>query len=286
MSRTYVVTGAASGIGLATKALLEERGERVIGVDLAGSEISADLSTAEGRAALPLLVERAAGVDTVDGVLAVAGVSSFSGLTVKVNHFGAIATLELLRPLLAASPNPRAALVASFATVGEIDASLLDALRDGNEDLAVQIADRLGESEKKHVIYATTKRSVAEWLRTAAISDEWAAAGIPLNAVGPGVTVTAMTAPYLATPEGRAALVDGIPARLGGFIEPITIARLLAWLTSDENTYVTGQVIFIDGGAEAVVRGADIFGGGTLAAVTLPDVTPGDERRDDDDTRR
>ncbi|SLK14340.1 hypothetical protein SAMN06272721_12063, partial [Arthrobacter sp. P2b] len=39
MARTYVITGAASGIGLATKEVLEQRGDRVIGVDLAGSDI-------------------------------------------------------------------------------------------------------------------------------------------------------------------------------------------------------------------------------------------------------
>ncbi|WP_104182165.1 SDR family oxidoreductase [Arthrobacter sp. B0490] len=271
MSRTYVVTGAASGIGLATKHLLEERGERVIGVDLRGSEIDADLSTEEGRAALPDLVAQASGGRGIDAVLAVAGVASFSGLTVRVNHFGAIATLESLRPLLSASATPRAAVVASFATLQGNDPELLAALRAGDEPLAIKIADRLAKSDAKHLIYSSTKRSIAEWMREASISDDWAAAGIPLNAVAPGIIVTAMTAPYLATPEGRASLYGAIPIRLGGGpAEPVAVARLLAWLTGEENTYVTGQLIFVDGGAEAVVRGTQVFDGAHLSAVELP----------------
>lgn len=46
MPRTSVLTGAASGIGKATKDLLEQRGERVIGVDIHDAEVVVDLSTA------------------------------------------------------------------------------------------------------------------------------------------------------------------------------------------------------------------------------------------------
>jgi NAD(P)-dependent dehydrogenase (short-subunit alcohol dehydrogenase family) len=49
MKRTYVVTGAASGIGQATAALLRNRGHRVIGVDVRSVDVVADLSTPEGR---------------------------------------------------------------------------------------------------------------------------------------------------------------------------------------------------------------------------------------------
>ena len=48
--KTYVVSGAASGIGAATAALLREQGGRVITVDLHDADVTADLGTAEGRA--------------------------------------------------------------------------------------------------------------------------------------------------------------------------------------------------------------------------------------------
>ncbi|SLK16309.1 SDR family oxidoreductase, partial [Arthrobacter sp. P2b] len=97
----------------------------------------------------------------------------------------------------------------------------------------------------------------------------WAGAGIPLNGVAPGVIVTPMTAPYLATEEGRAGLLAGVPIRLHGPAEPVDVARLLAWLTGEENTHITGQLVFIDGGAEAVVRGPEVFGGATTTRVHL-----------------
>ncbi|MGW9284614.1 hypothetical protein ACWGSA_21045, partial [Streptomyces diastaticus] len=49
MPRTIVVTGSGSGIGAALATLFRDRGDRVIGVDLRGGEIDADLSTAQGR---------------------------------------------------------------------------------------------------------------------------------------------------------------------------------------------------------------------------------------------
>ena len=48
MTRTYVITGAASGIGAATYQILKEAGNKVIGVDIHDSDIDADLSTSVG----------------------------------------------------------------------------------------------------------------------------------------------------------------------------------------------------------------------------------------------
>ena len=106
MPRTSVLTGAASGIGKATKDLLEQRGERVIGVDIHEAEVVVDLSTAAGRAALVQEAGRISG-GSIDAVYAVAGLAVPAPATVAVNFFGTVATLEGLRPLLAGSVAPR-----------------------------------------------------------------------------------------------------------------------------------------------------------------------------------
>jgi len=257
--RTYVVTGSASGIGKATKELLEQRGDTVIGVDLHGADLDLDLSTPEGRAALPDAVRVAAG-GGIDGIIAVAGVAQFTPLTAKVNYFGAVATLEGLRPLLAGSDAPRAVVVSSFSSLQDNDPELVGLLEAGDEPASVARAEALVEQNLGHLIYASTKRAISEWVRTASITPEWAGAGIPLNAVGPGIILTPMTAPLMQTAEGRAQLDQIVPMPLGGPAEPVVIARMLAWLAGEENTHMAGQTIYVDGGADVAIRGPHVFG--------------------------
>ena len=257
MTRTYVVTGAASGIGKATAEHLRKQGHTVLGVDLRDTDIIADLSTDEGRASLVEQADRLSG-GRVDGVLAIAGLVAPKPVTVNVNYFGAKATLEGLQPLLAKSDAPRAAVISSLAGILDIDDALLDRLVADDEPGAVVEADRLGSSASatgNSPIYGTTKNAIARYVRTHAKDDMWAGSGIALNAIAPGVIETPMIAATLATEEGRAAMAASSPAPYNGPAgSPAAPAALLAWLTSEENSFVTGQVIFIDGGAESILR--------------------------------
>lgn len=257
--RTYVVTGAASGIGKATKELLEERGNRVIGLDLHDADLDIDLASPEGRAGLADAVGAEA-PDGIDGILAVAGVALQTSLTVRVNYFGTLATLEKLRPLLSGSDAPRAVAVSSMASLMPVDDELVGQLAAGDEHAAVARADALESQGMGGLIYSSTKRALSEWVRTASIAPEWAGAGIPLNAVGPGVIVTPMTAPLMQTQEARDQLAQMVPMPLGGPAQPIVVAKLLAWLVSEENTHLAGQTIYIDGGSDVAIRGPHVFG--------------------------
>ena len=255
MGRTFVVTGAASGIGKTTAELLQSRGETVIGVDLRGTEINVDLTTAEGRTALVEQVREKSG-GTIDGILAIAGLAHPIPATVGVNFFGMVATLEGLRPLLAGSDAPRAAGVASMASLHPSDDELVAAMTAGDEAAALARAEILAADEGTgQLIYGSTKKAFAQWVRRNAPTADWAGANIPLNAIAPGVIVTPMTAPLLETEEGREAIRAGVPMPLNGFAEAIVPARLLAWLVSEENSHLCGQVVFVDGGSDAVIRG-------------------------------
>lgn len=260
MPRISVITGSASGIGKATRELLEGRGERVIGVDIHDADVVADLASADGRTAMVDAVRTAAG-GRIDAVYAVAGLALPAPATVAVNYFGTVATLEGLRPLLADSDAPRALLVSSMAALMATDDELVALLAAGDEPAALARAEVLAKEPAAtgQLIYSSTKLALSRWVRRRAATGEWAGAGIPLNAVSPGIIATPMTADLIATPEGREALLGIVPMPLNGIAEPIVVARLLAWLNSPDNTHLCGQVIYVDGGSDAVLRGDSVW---------------------------
>lgn len=253
--RVVVVTGSASGIGAATTRLLESNGLRVVGVDLHDATVTADISTREGREAMLAGVAEASG-GRVDAVIACAGVTHSGGpeLIIRLNYFGAVATLAGLRPLLAESPAPRAVTVASRAILHDCDPATVDACLADDEEGAVAAALAYGGN-----VYACSKRALARWVRRSAPTPEWAGAGIPLNAVAPGAIATPMIEDMLSDPVKRAALDERGPMPLKSPGEAEDVAQLLAWLTSPENALTTGQVIHIDGGSDALLRGDDIW---------------------------
>src|SRR5450759_1438982 len=116
MSRTYVVTGTASGIAAATARMLKEAGNKVIGVDIHDADIVADLSTKQGRLdAANKAIELSGG--NIDAVIACAGLAHPIAKTVSVNYFGMAEFLEALAPTLAKAKAPRAVLISSMASL-------------------------------------------------------------------------------------------------------------------------------------------------------------------------
>jgi NAD(P)-dependent dehydrogenase (short-subunit alcohol dehydrogenase family) len=257
MIRTYVVTGAASGIGLATADRLRAEGHRVITVDRRDTDVIVDLATSSGRARLVEEVT-AIGGGAIDGVVACAGTVGQGATDVKVNFFGAVATLAGLRPLLAGGTEPRALAVVSFAVLEEVDTELVDACLVGDETAAVDRVDIVGATDPMR-IYASAKRALARWVRAQAPTEDWAGAGIAINSVGPGVVRTPMTEPLLGDPGLAAYLLATVPMPLGGVMAPEDVAELIVTATGPSFRGVTGQTIFIDGGGDCVRRGDDIW---------------------------
>lgn len=256
MIRTSLLTGSANGIGAATRLLLEERGERVIGLDLKDADICADLCTKEGRAFAISEAGRISG-GTLDSIIACAGLANPStDAMIAVNYFGTVALIEGAQPLLAGSAAPRVAVISSSATLLPTSPRLVQACLDGDEATAKQ----LGTAEPS-LVYPSTKCAMSRWIRRTSILPEWAGAGILLNGIAPGTVRTAITAPILATEEGRAMLAQATPIAVKDYADPEHIAPLLAFLASAECHYLIGQVIFIDGGKDVIRRGDDVFGG-------------------------
>ena len=250
MARTVLITGSASGICRATAELCRAAGDRVIGVDIRDADIEADLTTAEGRAKLVSEAERLA-PDGLDAVVAGAGLSraDMPRETVAVNYFGAVATLEGLRPLLARSERPRAVAICSTAAMLQGNDQLVETCLSGDEAAALDLAAAAPRS-----VYPDSKRALAKWLRRTAGKPEWAGSGILLNGVGPGVVETAMTTPMLQQPEMVEMIKQSNPMVVDGYAKPEEIAELLGFLIGFRNHYLVGQLIYIDGGTDLVMR--------------------------------
>jgi NAD(P)-dependent dehydrogenase (short-subunit alcohol dehydrogenase family) len=262
MNRTVVVTGAASGIGAATVSYLRERDVRVITSDLRDAEVIANLATAEGRGTFVDEVAKRSG-GTVDVVIANAGGGPVE-TSVQLNYFGAVATLDGLRPLLARSAAPRAVAVSSIGSLFASRPDLVEACLDGDESFAVAVARSVREDAKRagadptlitETVYGNAKLALNRWCRGVASNPDWAGAGILLNVVALGLYDTPAAAFILNNPERRRLMQDATPVR-GAFPgRPEDAAALLSWLTSPENAQLTGQVLFADGGFESRLRG-------------------------------
>jgi NAD(P)-dependent dehydrogenase (short-subunit alcohol dehydrogenase family) len=250
---TIAITGSASGIGKATRERLESEGHTVIGVDLRNAEVIADLTTVDGRAAMVEGVTRASG-GALDGLLAGAGVSgrtSPSETVLRLNYFGAVATLAGLRPLLAKGTDPAAVAISSNAATTQptgADPHAVAACLAGEEERVIA-----GTADIGPMAYAVAKLALARWVRRHSVTSDWVGAGIRLNAIAPGIIVTPMTMAGLDTILN----MPNWPRPTEEPGKPEEVAGLVRYLLSPEARYFVGSFIVMDGGTDAALRPDD-----------------------------
>ena len=227
--------------------MLRAQGDEVIGVDLHSADIHADLGTPLGRQA-------AAVAGPIDGLVLCAGLVGLTGrpgsLLASVNYFGAVELAELLRPQLG-NPSSVVMLSSNSVTIQPgWDQQLVDACLAGDEAAAREVADRKDSA----TAYPATKAALARWVRRNAPG--WAADGIRVNAIAPGMIETPLSQQVREDPQ-LGALMAGMPLPVGRGGSPEEIAALIAFLLGPHGGFFCGSVLLCDGGTEAVLRPDD-----------------------------
>jgi NAD(P)-dependent dehydrogenase (short-subunit alcohol dehydrogenase family) len=242
-----VITGALTGIGRATALAFAKNGARLVVSgrrEAEGQVLEAELRKLGAEA---FFVRADVRRDDEVRNLIDRAVALFGRLDAAVNNAGT-----------EGQPGPIVNQTAeSYAA--NFDTNVLGTLLSLKHELRVMIAQKSGSiinisSTYGHVgaayasVYSASKHAVEGFTKSAAL--EVASSGVRVNAVAPGPTDTAMLDRFTATPENRAALVAGVP--LGRAGQPAEIAGMIVFLASDAASFVTGQVVSVDGGKSAV----------------------------------
>lgn len=249
--RNIVISGSASGIGLATKKKFESLGDRVIGIDIRDADIIADLSTREGRQeAIDKALEMSG--NAIDGVILSAGLSGMQhpgDLTLSLNYFGSVDLFDGLRPAMEGRPNPCAIGLVSNSSQFDIDYDepIVLTLLEGDEEKAREMVMTMDRG----AAYRFGKHALARAIRRRAA--EWGPLGVRINAIVPGKTETPMVE-SLRKDEEIGEFVDQLPIPLGRSGTAEEMAGVIAFMLSDDAAYIHGMMMWVDGGTDAFIR--------------------------------
>ena len=244
--KTAVITGAASGLGLAATRLFAAEGAKVLAVDLDLGRLETALAGVGGditpHAADLTDPVQAAGVPAA----AVARYGSLDVLLPNAGVWGVVAKFEeypddVFRKVIEVN------LTSVFYT---IKYALPHMVASGGGSIVMTSSAGGLSAQPGNPAYAATKHAALGMMTTVAV--EYSSAGIRINAVAPGTIDTPMIHELERTfsPDDPAKGAEALfsVSLLGRYGQPEEVAEMMLYLASDKAGYVTGSVFVIDGG--------------------------------------
>lgn len=236
--RTALVVGAGSGIGQASAQGLAAFGAEVICADvrLDGAEVTAESIRAEGGQA------RALSIDIRDAASVRAAVEQCTRIDILVST----PSINVRKPLLEISDAEFERVIGLnlAGTFGLLREAGRRMLAQGRGSIIVFSSIRSQVVEPGQGVYAATKAGLVQMVR--ALAAELGPGGVRANCIAPGVVETPLTAPIKNNEAWYQAYADkGILRR---WAQPGEMAGAVVYLASDASSFVTGSVLFVDGG--------------------------------------